>query len=302
MSSEFACFNSSNVDIIPRKCAHRSTLFANKTVDTHIPLFARGITARVTGKRSHACRVLKQGAEVIVPSAMLSERERLQRTATSREDLMSEQKVEHDLVEEKEVEFGDEMSNSSEQAAMQNVSIGYRSKSGGESAPFSVEALAPSMKMLQRGAWSLLRFLVAISMRRATPSTLAANEEFGLRRHPHGDAPNLGEGAHQATRDKDESVASSVRVTATGTIGTTANTNATRSVLMPPTRERSTYGTPFKQMRMHVDSLHQVKLSEVGLWQSRHEAVDYIIYDITSHSAGHSFACVHETTTMLLKE
>lgn len=122
----------------------------------------------------------------------------------------------------------------------------------------SPEVMMPSMKLMQRGAWSLLRFLVAVSMRQASLAGVAESETSGLEGPPD-DRRNGAEGVSQGAREgvreglldpKAEGRARGVgRKKVAAVVG-----------LRPPTRERSMYGTPFKQMQTHVDNLHQVKI------------------------------------------
>lgn len=109
------------------------------------------------------------------------------------------------------------------------------------------EMLVPSMKLLQRGASSLLRYLVAVSMRQAplARSVDGRSEEVGL----------------QASRDEAACPSDEARPVARGAPEQSSPKadNGAAAAALPPTRERSMYGTPLVQMRKHVDNLHQVR-------------------------------------------
>lgn len=125
------------------------------------------------------------------------------------------------------------------------------------SEPFSPEMMAPSMKGLQRGASSLLRFLVAVSMRQATPAAVSRPQEGGRPNSRRDSSPSRGEGVHQVTRGDEKRVSPSACDRIIGEGDETA-AGAVVASAMQPTRERSMYGTPFQHMQTHVDSLHQV--------------------------------------------
>lgn len=153
------------------------------------------------------------------------------------DETADEQKTEGELAEEKAHNPGD----GSDMAGIGNGRL------VGEHAEHVVEAItpekmAPSMRVLQRGASSLLRFLVAVSMRQASTERPVESGEVGLEAS-RDKAPGQPEDGRQAVRGQEEP--------------TKADGGAAVAVL-PPTRERSMYGTPLKQMQAHVDSLHQV--------------------------------------------
>lgn len=106
------------------------------------------------------------------------------------------------------------------------------------------EMMVPSMKVLQRGASSLLRFLVAVSMRQASLGGSVESEEGAVQVSP-GEAPSAPEDAGQVARRAQEQSRSKVD-------------SGEAAAVLPPTRERSMYGTPLNQMKTHVDTLHQV--------------------------------------------
>ncbi|CAN0570987.1 unnamed protein product, partial [Ectocarpus sp. 12 AP-2014] len=109
------------------------------------------------------------------------------------------------------------------------------------------QMMVPSMRVLQRGASSLLRFLVAVSMRQAPLASSVRPEEVGLQASINEEQP---EDTRQIERGGQERSSPNVDG------GTAA---AAAAAALPATRERSMYGTPLKQMQMHVDNLHQVR-------------------------------------------
>ena len=124
----------------------------------------------------------------------------------------------------------------------------------------SPETMAPSMKLLQRGASSLLRFLVAVSMRQASLAGAPGSQDASPQA-PANEAPSRAEDSsrRQAARGGPKlsnSKASGMRRSIGGTSGLVSAT----ALPMPQTRERSMYGTPFKEMQVHLDNLHQVTL------------------------------------------
>lgn len=134
--------------------------------------------------------------------------------------------------------------------------------SGGKVSP---EAMVPSLKVLQRGAMSLLRFLLIVSMRQASlplatrdSSGGASNRVKGIRedREQDGSEERRAEGGAKSTRSE--------------------------MMLIPPTRDRSMYGTPVEQMRTHMENLHQVRLVHV---------TTLLRYDAMCHSANQRSAC-----------
>lgn len=158
------------------------------------------------------------------------------------DETADERKTEGDLAEEKEHNPGDD-------SDMANIGNGGLVVERPEhvleqgQTEITPEKMAPSMRVLQRGASSLLRFLVAVSMRQASTERLAQPEEVGLQGSDE-KAPGQPEDGRPAVRGGQEGAAK-------------ADGGAAVAVL-PPTRERSMYGTPLKQMQAHVDSLHQV--------------------------------------------
>ena len=202
-----------------------------------------------------------QGPEVIIAPVVLAERELLQREAQDThpaagdgdsdghgrghgrghghvdQDTVEEEKAEGVLTEEKEANSGDD--------AVKKQSEYVLGPHG--QTEITPEMMVPSMKMLQRSASSLLRFLVAVSMRQASlaPSIDSARSE---------EVPS------QSSRDKVPTAPGGSRppvVRGQERSTPKADVGAVVSVL-PPTRDRSMYGTPLKQMQTHVDSLHQV--------------------------------------------
>lgn len=121
----------------------------------------------------------------------------------------------------------------------------------------SPEAVAPSIKKLQAGASSLLRFLVAVSMRQATPAAVYTPQEGVMRESARNGSPSRVEGRRQVAREHGKRSTPSTQTPVVGDGGTAAGVSVASSI--PPTRERSMYGTPFQHMQTHVDSLHQVQ-------------------------------------------
>lgn len=207
------------------------------------------------------CRSV-QGPEVIVAPAVLAERGLLQRKewdlkpaalrgVGGSDDAANEEKTEGELVEEKEPNFEDD--------SFGIVGLlGQRKKRGANHARWkplqkalSPEMMMSSMKVQQRGASSLLRFLVAVSMRRAPLAGMTGSED-DLREGPRPEAPGRADAVRQVAASGQLSNPEVDRRTGTDRL-------ATATVLpIPPTRERSMYGTPLKQMQTHVDGLHQV--------------------------------------------
>lgn len=195
-------------------------------------------------------------------SAVLAERERMQQARSDdenasaygcrTEDGAGTEEKEEGVVEAKMATF--------DELADRDILDWIPSDGGvaGESEWISWEMLAPSMKVMQRGASSLLRFLVVISMRQAASATVAAPGEHGMRESPVGDSRRQDGDAHRIARDNDR-LATPSSVAPAGSKGAASSTNPVQGVILPPTRERSMYGTPFEHMRTHVESLHQVK-------------------------------------------
>ncbi len=194
-----------------------------------------------------------QGPEVVIAPVVLAERELLQREAqdlnpavsdvdvdadadadADQDEEIAEEKTEGAVAEEKEANAGDDTVEKQSEYLL------------GHKKEITPEMMVPSMKMLQRGASSLLRFLVAVSMRQAS---LARSV----------DSARSEEARLQSSRDKVPSTPGDSRPVGRGQERSTpkADVGAVVAVL-PPTRERSMYGTPLKQMQTHVDILHQV--------------------------------------------
>lgn len=192
---------------------------------------------------------------------VLAERELLQQKAQNaspaaengvdqHDETADERKTEGDLAEEKEHNPGDD----SDMANIGNGGggfVGERPEHVLEQVQTDItpEKMAPSMRVLQRGASSLLRFLVAVSMRQASTERLVESEEVGLQ-GSRDKAPGQPEDGHQAVRGGQE--------------GPTKVDGGAAVAVLPPTRERSMYGTPLKQMQAHVDSLHQVTYQDMS--------------------------------------
>lgn len=129
----------------------------------------------------------------------------------------------------------------------------------------SPETMTPSMKVLQIGASSLLRFLVAVSMRQAS-LTGAPGSQDARSQAPTNEASGRAEDTsrRQAARSEQKlsncNASSSTRRRRRKSTGATNGLVSATALPMPQTRERSMYGTPFKEMQMHVDNLHQVTL------------------------------------------
>lgn len=194
-----------------------------------------------------------KGPEVVVAPAALAERELFKREARNVkavaidfddiEEAANEDKIEGELMEKKEADEEGDIGTAGKLAEGSqldgdhaSVEVKYKE--------LSPETMVHSMKVLQRGASSLLRFLVAVSMRQASLATLTGPEGSEIQRSPD-DAPNRTACVRQPASPKSQ--------------GRPSRADR-RSVapLIPPTRERSMYGTPFKDMQTHVDSLHQV--------------------------------------------
>lgn len=181
---------------------------------------------------------------------VLAERELLQREARDLnpadkicidhiDETAEEEKAEGDLAEEKEptseektVDSGRDLGGQTEHVVGKHVQKEIAS-----------EMMVPSMKVLQRGASSLLRFLVAVSMRQASLAGSVDSEEGGVQISPD-EAPSAPEDARQVARGAREQSNSKV--------------DGAAAAVLPPARERSMYGTPLTQMQTHVDTLHQV--------------------------------------------
>lgn len=227
---------------------------------------------------------LLQGPEVVIAPAVLAERELLQREAQDLnpavsnpdadvdvdvdqdEETVGEEKAEGALAEEKEANRGDDTMEKQSEYLL------------GRQKEITPEMMVPSMKMLQRAASSLLRFLVAVSMRQASLARSidsARSEEVRV----------------QGSRDKVPSTPGDSRPMGRGQERSTPKADVGTAVaVLPPTRERSMYGTPLKQMQTHVDILHQVicppQLADmyrfqvrVRLSRSRFIYIDRVSYD-----------------------
>lgn len=195
--------------------------------------------------------------------AVLAERELLQRDLRSRNlkpeemrfgddsDMAAdEEKKEGALAEEKEPNLEDHAGGAVEQ--LTDDSERDPDDALGEPVhELSPDMMMPSMKVLQRGASSLLRFLVAVSMRQASLASVIGSEQ-GLHCSLD-DAPSRAEDARQVPRGGQETLNTPGK-------GADRTGSLAAAVAWMPTRERSMYGTPFKQMQMHVDNLHQVNI------------------------------------------
>lgn len=126
----------------------------------------------------------------------------------------------------------------------------------------SPETMTPSMKVLQRGASSLLRFLVAVSMRQAS-LTGAPGSQDTRSQTPTNEAPGRAEDTSRRQAARSGPKLSNSKGSTRRSTGATSGLVSATALPMPQTRERSMYGTPFKEMQMHVDNLHQVTLRNV---------------------------------------
>lgn len=198
--------------------------------------------------------------------AVLAERELLQREARDQELLVErlsgngeeeadEKKTEGEVSESKERDGGSPVVGVVGRLA-QPYEMGLPpSRPEAVYEQVSTEMLIPSMKLLQRGASSLLHFLVSVSMRQASLTTVSGSEEPRLQGSPN-DTASRAEDARLVTGGGQELLSPKGAERAGGNDTTPAST----PLSMPPTRERSMYGTPLKQMQTHADSLHQVML------------------------------------------
>eukprot|EP00903_Cladosiphon_okamuranus_P019656 g18070.t4 len=195
-----------------------------------------------------------EGPEVIIAPVVLAERELLQQQAQNvnpayensvdqHDETAAERKTEGELAEEKE----DNPEDDSDMAGIDNGGlVGEHPEHVLEHAQvqedvITPEKMAPSMRVLQRAASSLLRFLVAVSMRQASTERRVESGGVGL----------------QASRDKGPGQPEDGRRAVRGQERPTKADGGAAVAVMPPTRERSMYGTPLEQMQAHVDSLHQ---------------------------------------------
>lgn len=213
-----------------------------------------------------------QGPEAVPPSSVALERERLRQAAASDTTPADEHKAEGELAEEKhaDVRHAQAQDAGASRSAERRLdgssaySLDPPSRASFDPKSISPEALYPSSKMSQLGAASLLRFLVAISMRQAAPSSIGPGDEPGSGGDQDGrssaQARGAVRGAQQGVRGKEGMMGGrSGPAPPAGNAGQgVSSIRGAETVLMPPTRERSMYGTPFKEMRTHVDSLHQV--------------------------------------------
>ncbi|CAM9363981.1 unnamed protein product [Discosporangium mesarthrocarpum] len=182
-----------------------------------------------------------KGPEVVVSTAVLAERHALQLQAQHRvlkavvgnmegESGEDEEKTENLLIEEKVPETQGPLLKTKE------VNEGISEH------PVAPGALEPTLKLLRQGACSLLRFLIAVSVRQTPAASLADSTSHPVQpedsRSGHGGGFTFGGTTH------------------TTDLGT--GTGARSMPLPPPpTRERSIYGTPLRLMQTHADSLHQ---------------------------------------------
>lgn len=156
------------------------------------------------------------------------------------DDTAKEEKTEGDLAEKKEPTAEESTVNSGGALGGQNEDVlGKHAQN-----EIASEMMVPSMKVLQRGASSLLRFLVSVSMRQASLAGSVGSEEDRVQVSPD-EVQSAPEDARQAARGTQEQS------------GSKADSGAAAAG-PPPTRERSMYGTPLKQMQTHMDTLHQV--------------------------------------------
>lgn len=160
-----------------------------------------------------------------------------------------EEKVEADVPEEKDFDHDVGVHVTAEQLSKGTTRSGD-TRVGQVYAELPPEAVIPSLKVLQRGAMSLLRFLLTVSMRQASLS------ETPVTRDSSGESSNRVKG-----RERDGSVISGGERRADG--GTTATRS--KMLMIAPTRERSMYGTPVEQMRTHMENLHQVSALRLSL-------------------------------------
>lgn len=210
-----------------------------------------------------------QGPEVIVAPAVLAERERLQREVQQAKkempicgdnhgDAVDEQTADGDLADEKEPDPVEgrtiDVSKQVFPQTKSSVDALHLKDAEFELPP---AALVPSLKEMQRGASSLLRFLMAVSMRQALPAAVAGRSDGGLQQPTGNASPRRVEDGRPVAGENEKLVTPTGRVKMTGTDGTAA---ASAVNPMLPTRERSIYGTPFKHMQTHVDNLHQVNV------------------------------------------
>lgn len=126
----------------------------------------------------------------------------------------------------------------------------------------SPETMTPSMKVLQRGASSLLRFLVAVSMRQAS-LVGATGSQDARSQAPASKAPSRVKDTRQAARGGQKLSSSKTSEIRTASGGAAGGLVSATALPMPQTRQRSMYGTPLKEMQMHVDNLHQVRLRDM---------------------------------------
>ncbi|CAM9107710.1 unnamed protein product, partial [Ectocarpus fasciculatus] len=198
-----------------------------------------------------------EGPEVVISPAVLAERQLLQREAQDLnpaeekgknaddddgDETADEKKTEGGLAEEKERSPMDGDDDTVPSAGH----LGERAEAGPiENAQKEItpQMMVPSMRVLQRGASSLLRFLVAVSMRQAPLASSVGPEEVGLQASSN-EEPRQPEDTRQIERGGQERSSPNVD-------------GGAAAAALPPTRERSMYGTPLKQMQTHVDNLHQ---------------------------------------------
>lgn len=200
---------------------------------------------------------VQQGPEVVISPAVLAERTLLQREAQDLspaeekeknvddgDETTDEEKAEGGLAEEKERSPMDDGTAPSESHLGEQAEAGPIDHAQ-EQKEITPQMMVPSMRVLQRGASSLLRFLVAVSMRQAPLASSVGPEEVGLeassneeRRQPEDTRQIERGGQERSSPDADGGAAAAA---------------------LPPTRERSMYGTPLKQMQTYVDNLHQVR-------------------------------------------
>lgn len=182
---------------------------------------------------------------------VLAERELLQREARDLnpadnicvdhvDETAEEEKAEGDLAEEKEPTAEEKTVDSAKELGGQTEHVPGKQVQK----EIASEMMVPSMKVLQRGASSLLRFLVAVSMRQASLAGSVESGEGGVQNSPD-EAPSGPEDARHVARGAQEQSSSKVD-------------GGAAAAALPPARERSMYGTPLTQMQTHVDTLHQV--------------------------------------------
>ncbi|CAM9591597.1 unnamed protein product, partial [Scytosiphon promiscuus] len=220
-----------------------------------------------------------EGPEVIIAPVVLAERKLLQRErhdprftqsdfCDDNGETADEEKDEGRLAEEKESSPGNTTAGG--EAPLQERAEQFPHKHMHAITP---EMMVPSMKLLQRGASSLLRFLVAVSMRHA-PLARAVNnssEEVGL----------------QGSRDEASSPSHEARSVARGAQERSSpkSDDGVAAAVLPPTRERSMYGTPLVQTQKHVDNLHQ-DIFDLILRELRLGAVSLEFISSTSRHVG----------------